>query len=102
MQAAVATWTEWQKTIGRSGRIKITESRTRRFMAAWNELLDRNMTKWRWVCRRCTRNALLAGKAGNWGGADFDWVLRQDKLVMILEDRRYPENYDAAEQPGAA
>lgn len=86
LATAIETWIVWQKDIPdrRIPKIAATPRRERNFLAAWNGPLNQNMTRWRMLCRACTRSSLLAGKATQWDGATFDWVLRERNVERIL------------------
>jgi hypothetical protein len=100
LRTAIETWQTWQAQLpGRKRRqIAPTGPRSTKFLRLWRTVLHHNMTRWRQVCQACTRSAILAGAAGNWDGASFDWVLRDDHCERILGGQ-YLADYDPQPEP---
>ena len=64
--------------------LEMTEERKRKGKIL-NSFLKENEIGWDTFLRRIEASDLLTGRAGNWNGCDFDWVL--DHYVKIVEGK---------------
>ena len=52
--------------------------------------------------QRIKRSSFLTGTSGNWRGATFDWLMREDNAVKVFEGQHDDKAKPASSRPDAS